>query len=203
MRLGEVCNPPQYGAAVAARPHDPSLPRYVRITDLTDDGRLRPDEIRSADPDEVMGFELHPGDLLFARSGATVGKTYLYHPKDGPCVFAGYLIRFQSYRDHADPRFLSLWTRSTAYEKWVASMFRAGAQPNINAAEYASMPIPIPSLREQRTIATAVNSLGDSIEAERRRSESLAALKVSASDVLLAGLVRVGGQITNRWGADS
>ena len=191
VRLGDVCSPPQYGAAAAARDHDPSLPRYVRITDLTDDGHLRPDDARSAAPREVTGFELLPGDLLFARSGATVGKTYMYQAEDGPCVFAGYLIRFQSHREQADPRFLSLWTHSLAYWKWVASMFRAGAQPNINAAEYASMPIPRPPLHEQRTIAETLRALDKSIEAGKRQCELLAASKTSAADALLTGQVRL------------
>ena len=96
VRLGDVCEPPQYGAAAPAIPFDPSLPRYVRITDITDDGRLRPDDARSAEPSQALGYELQAGDLLFARSGATVGKTYLYESSDGPCVYAGYLIRFQA-----------------------------------------------------------------------------------------------------------
>ena len=105
-RLGDVCRPPEYGAAAPARPFDASLPRYVRITDLTDDGRLKPDEIRSAEPLQVAGFELEPGDLLFARSGATVGKTYMHRSTDGPCVFAGYLIRFRALPQSVVPEFL-------------------------------------------------------------------------------------------------
>ena len=138
VRLGEVCERPEYGAGAPARPFDPALPRYVRITDITDDGRLRPDDARSADPSEVDGYELAPGDLVFARSGATVGKTYLHRQSDGPCVFAGYLIRFRALSDAALPEFLELWTRSDFYRRWVASMLRAGAQPNINASEYSS-----------------------------------------------------------------
>ena len=192
VRLGEVCSSPQYGAAAAARDHDPSLPRYVRITDLTDDGHLRPDETRSADPREVIGFELLPGDLLFARSGATVGKTYMYQAEDGPCVFAGYLIRFQPHRDQVDPRFLSLWTRSLAYWKWVASMFRAGAQPNINAAEYASMPIPCPQLHEQRAIADLLNGIEGAVKQAYEQCEGSKSLGASAADALLTGRLRMG-----------
>jgi len=193
-RLGEVCRPPEYGAAAPARPFDPSMPRYVRITDLTDDGRLRPEDARSADPDEVAGFELEPGDLLFARSGATVGKTYMYRDVDGPCVFAGYLIRFQSHREQADPRFLSLWTHSATYRKWVDSMFRAGAQPNINAAEYASMTIPLPPLPEQQAIADTVDAIDDAIQNYRMQTNNLQALKDAAAEALLTGRMRVRGK---------
>ena len=89
VRLGEVCQRPEYGAGASARPFDPALPRYVRITDITDDGRLRAGDARSADPSEVDGYELEPGDLLFARSGATVGKTYLHRQSDGPWFTRG------------------------------------------------------------------------------------------------------------------
>ena len=86
VRLGDVCESPQYGASAPGQPYDPELPRYVRITDLTEDGRLKLEDARSAEPLRVLGYELEPGDLLFARSGATVGKTYMYRSKDGPCV---------------------------------------------------------------------------------------------------------------------
>ena len=78
VRLGEVCDPPQYGASASARPFDLGLPRYVRTTDTTDDGHLRSDELASAEASQVFGYESTQGDLLFAGSGATVGKTYLY-----------------------------------------------------------------------------------------------------------------------------
>ena len=145
VRLGEVCAPPEYGASAPARAFDPHLPRYVRITDLTDDGRLRSEDARSAAPLQVEGYELEPGDVLFARSGATVGKTYLHRSKDGPCVYAGYLIRFRPLPNVILPELLELWTHSDSYYRWVAAMFRAGAQPNINAAEYSTLRVPLPS----------------------------------------------------------
>ena len=126
VRLGNVCGPPEYGATASAQPYNPLLPRYVRITDLTDDGRLRDDGLCSADPAQVNGYELRHGDLLFARSGATVGKSYLYHEIDGPCVYAGYLIRFRPVRERVLPEFLELITHSQPYYRWVGSMFRAG-----------------------------------------------------------------------------
>ena len=187
VRLGDVCSPPEYGATAAAIPFDPELPRYVRITDLTDDGRLRTEDARSAKPSEVNGYELEPGDLLFARSGATVGKTYLYNPQDGPCVYAGYLIRFRAMPSISLPEFLGLWTHSYGYHRWVVSMFRAGAQPNINAAEYSSMRIPLPTPNEQRTIAAMLGSMRDAIVRGQTQADVLRSLKASAADALLTG----------------
>jgi len=188
--LGEVCERPEYGAGAPAIAYDPRLPRYVRITDLTDDGRLRADEPRSADPVETAGFELQPGDLLFARSGATVGKTYLYREEDGPCVYAGYLIRFRAKSESVNPDFLELWTRGGLYERWVASMFRAGAQPNINATEYASLPLAVPNPSEQGQIVEVLAAIRERLDASRRALTRLAQAKAGLSDALLSGRIR-------------
>ena len=140
MRLGQVCEKPAYGASARAEPFDPTLPRYVRITDIDDAGRLLNDDPRSADPSQVLGYELVPGDFLFARSGS-VGRTYLYCTEDGPCVYAGYLIRFRPSPDQLLPRYLNHWTHSKAYWGWIASVARRGAQTNVNASEYSSLPL--------------------------------------------------------------
>ena len=190
VRLGEVCAPPEYGASASARPFDPKLPRYVRITDITDDGRLRKADVASADPSAVDGYELGPGDLLFARSG-TVGKTYLYRPEDGPCVYAGYLIRFRPLGEMASAEFLERFTRSQLYWRWVESMFRAGAQPNINAAEYSSLPVVLPPMKEQQAIAALLDGVDATIAEAKRERDGLQLLKESAANALLLGRVRV------------
>jgi type I restriction enzyme S subunit len=189
--LGNLCAPPQYGAGAPARPFDARLPRYVRITDLTEDGGLRPDEARSADPALVAGYELASGDLLFARSGATVGKTYLYRSEDGPCVFAGYLIRFRPVPGVVDPEFLELWTRSQFYERWISSMFRAGAQPNINASEYGSLPTPRAPLPEQKRIVEMSEAIRMRLQAEHATRAYLASIRTASADALLTGRLRV------------
>ena len=176
VQLGDVCAQPEYGANASARPFDASLPRYVRITDITDDGRLRSGDERSADSAKVDGYALSEGDLLFARSGS-VGRTYLYRPEDGPCVFAGYLIRFRPDPAVALPRFVEIYTHSGSYRRWVASMLRVGAQPNINAREYSSLPILLPALPEQRAIAAVLDSIDEAIkrtEADNRRHRTTA-----------------------------
>ena len=193
VRLGDVCEAPQYGASAAAQPYDPDLPRYVRITDLTDDGRLSPDEPHSADPDQVVGYELRDGDLLFARSGS-VGRSYLYRDKDGPCVYAGYLIRFKADTTRVLPSFLEGWTHSQAYFRWIATVARRGAQTNINAAEYASMPLPLPSVMEQQAIVGTLERVIDGITAVQIGTGVLKSMKVAMSNVLLTGKARAMGR---------
>ena len=187
VRLGDVCTPPEYGAAAASIPYAASLPRYVRITDITDDGRLRVEDKRSADPRQVEGYHLEDGDLLFARSGS-VGRTYLYQSQDGPCVFAGYLIRFCPLPDQAIPEYLEHWTHSDSYYRWIASVARRGAQTNINAAEYSSLPILLPPLSEQQAIAAVLDSIDDAIE----RTEAVITATERVRDALLHELLTRG-----------
>ena len=165
-----------------------------------EDGRLRTDDPRSANSSSVVDYELRSGDLLFARSGATVGKTYLYRSEDGPCVFAGYLIRFRVKPDVALAKFAEIYTRSSPYRRWVNSMQRAGAQPNINASEYSSLPIPLPPLPEQRAIATVLNIINETIECTRKDLARRRSFKLSISDALLEGRLSTRSQ---DWGMES
>lgn len=93
--LGQLArNNGEYGSGSAALEFTPDLPRYVRITDITDNGCLDPNSRASIDRKNAEGYYLQQEDLLFARSGATVGKTYLYDSADGECAHAGYVIKF-------------------------------------------------------------------------------------------------------------
>ena len=85
--------PMQYGANEAGITFDKTLPRYIRITDITSDGRLKQDNRLCIEDTVAKPYILQDGDLLFARSGGTVGKSFLYKQSYGNAAFAGYLIR--------------------------------------------------------------------------------------------------------------
>lgn len=143
--LGDIADQrPEYGANASACPRRGAMPRYVRITDIRDNGTLSDKEIVSLDSDDWQRYLLHDGDVLFARSGNTVGKTYIYRPDDGPCAFAGYLIRFQFRSGAVDPWFVFGVTRTAYYRGWVESHKRVAGQPNINGQEYSGLLIPKP-----------------------------------------------------------
>ena len=124
--------------------YDPQLPRYIRITDITDDGRLKSEDPRSAAPELAERYGLKPGDLLFARSGS-VGRTYRHRLGSESCVFAGYLIRFRPLPKVAHPEYLEHWTHSKSYYNWVASIARRGAQTNIKCHRIWDRPHPPPA----------------------------------------------------------
>jgi type I restriction enzyme, S subunit len=112
-----------YGANEAAELTDPDLPRYIRITDIREDGSLRDDTFRSIPEDVAAPHLLSEGHLLFARSGATVGKTFRYNSTWGRAAHAGYLIRARLDEDRADSRFVLHFTQSKPYWGWLLSNF--------------------------------------------------------------------------------
>lgn len=189
--LGAVCLAPgEYGCVATAEQRRTGWPRYVRITDLTEDGTLRPDSEMGVSPSVAQKAILHPGDIVFARSGATVGKTYLYDPVDGLCAFAGYLIRFRPDPTKALPEFIRWWAHSSLYWRWVKRTMREGAQPNINAREYAKAVLPLPSIEEQNSIVASIIAVDTEIKAERRCRQKLRQLRSGLAADLLSGRVR-------------
>ncbi len=183
-------NTGDYGSGAAARPYDPALPRYVRVTDILDNGRLSTDGVASISEEDARGYELEENDLLFARSGS-VGKTYLYRPSDGRCAHAGYVIKFKLDARRCEPRYVSHYVRSRSFWRWVGRTLRQGAQPNINAEEYAALLVPCPPIDEQRRIADALDTLDALIEIEKGRTGKLLALSQGVTDDLLTGRRRV------------
>ncbi|WP_026544397.1 restriction endonuclease subunit S [Arthrobacter sp. 35/47] len=160
--LRDLClGPGAYGVGLSATAYDPAKPRYIRITDIGEDGRLHSDmkSPTGVSKDWDKG-RIAPGDLLFARSGATVGKTYLCRREDDGAVFAGYLIRFQPDPERLNPLFAYEFTRSALYRSWVLSQQRAVAQPNINAKQYGeALRLPVPPLDLQNEFATRVTAV--------------------------------------------
>jgi len=150
---------PEYGANARATPLSPGQPRYVRITDIDDDGSLRPLGAVGIDLDEWEQYKLEEGDLLFARSGATVGKTYLHRSENGPSVFAGYLIRFRLDPAELHPLVAFGFTHTMAYRAWVGAKRRTAAQPNINGQEYASLRLPVPARSVQEYFASLCSNI--------------------------------------------
>jgi len=164
VKLIETClEKPEYGAGISAIEKNPKLPRYIRITDLNSNGSLRNSEWKSISEDDAKNYFLNEGDILFARTGATVGKTYLYQKKDGRCAFAGYLICFKPDNKNLDPEFLFHVTHSKFYWSWLLSIQTWGVQPNVNAEQYSNMPILLPSLPEQRKIVTILSNVDNLI----------------------------------------
>ncbi len=162
----------QYGSNTSATDYVAGSPRYIRITDINDDGSLN-DDIKSAETYDEK-YRVSINDILFARTGATVGKTYLH--EKGNAIYAGYLIKYQMNEDVMRPRFMKAYTHSSTYYDWVSKTQKIGAQPNISAAQYDSMPVIVPSIEEQDAFLAIYNQ-ADKSEFELRKSiESIGAV---------------------------
>jgi type I restriction enzyme S subunit len=121
----------------------------VRITDVDEDGKLRPETFRSLPVETAKPYLLNEGDVLFARSGATSGKTFLYESSWGMCAYAGYLIRARLNKRKINPRFLRFYTASENYWQWVSLAFIQSTIQNISAERYADLWVPVPPIEEQ------------------------------------------------------
>ena len=148
--------PLQYGANESAESTNPDWPRYIRITDIDEYGNLRDETFKSLDPQKANEYLLEKGDVLFARSGATVGKTYIFKEDYAAC-FAGYLIKAKCGKNLL-PEFLYLYTNSIQYENWKNSVFIQATIQNIGADKYSLLPIVVPSIEEQQKILDHVNA---------------------------------------------
>ena len=140
----------QYGSNTSATDYQEGKPRYIRITDINDDGSLN-DDIKTAEVIEDK-YKLIPGDIVFARTGATVGKTYMH--ETGNAIYAGYLIKYQMDESKMKPAFMKAFTHSKTYYNWVANSQKIGAQPNISAAQYDKMPVLVPQIEKQEEFLT-------------------------------------------------
>ena len=161
-KLGEICEIPMYGANVSAKEGNKDVDyRYIRITDIDDDGNLNSDW-KTAEKIEEK-YILKEGDILFARSGATAGKTFMYEEKFGKAIYAGYLIKFSPKTEIILPKYLISYTHTKTYIDWASSTRGGTAQPNINAQQYSALQIPVPSLSDQKKIVEQITALEEQI----------------------------------------
>ena len=161
-KLGDVCTNISYGMNAAATTYD-GTNKYLRITDIDESSNgLNLDKPTSPNAILEDKFRVKEGDLLFARTGASVGKSYLYRNTDGILYFAGFLIRFHIKK--AIPAFVYLQTQTSKYDKWVKVMSMRSGQPGINAEEYKTLEMTFPSLPEQQKIANFLSSIDTKIE---------------------------------------
>ena len=184
-----------YGANAAAEHDNPNWPRYLRITDFGLDGKLRDDTFRSLPPEIAKDYLVKPGDLLLARSGATVGKAFLVTSEIGQACHAGYLIRARPKGGLIDPGFLFAFTQSSAFSCWKDSVFIIATIQNISAEKYANLPVPSPPLEEQQKIVAHLDKttadIDASIDSARRQVEFMNEYRASLIAHVVTGKLDV------------
>lgn len=147
-----LVRPPQYGAQESGDLGEAGWPRYIRITDLTEHGELREGDVRRLHPAVARQYMLRDGDILLARSGATVGKGFRYRIEMGPACFAGYLIRIQADPSLVHSAYIDHWLRTEDYWSQIRSASVQSTIQNVNAERFASLLLPYASLDSQLAV---------------------------------------------------
>ena len=193
LRLRRILREPlQYGANESADCEDRDLPRFVRITDIDERGKLRDETFKSLPESDAGPFLLAAGDVLLARSGATVGKSFLYSPEWGRACFAGYLIRARLDEDVC----LALWfwyvCRSAAYWAHVSGSQIQATIQNVSAERYGELPVLLPPAGEQPAIVTFLDRETAKIGALVAEQERLIALLKEKRQAVISHAVTKG-----------
>ncbi|MCT7987563.1 restriction endonuclease subunit S [Laspinema olomoucense] len=166
-KLGSISEKPQYGLGASAIKFD-GKHKYIRITDIDENTHcFTPNPLTSPDSGISPDYQLQDNDLVLARTGASVGKSYLYKKEDGEIYFAGYLIRFRITK--ADAKFVYYLTLTEKYNKWVFINSMRSGQPGINAEEYSNFSFFLPCKKEQKKIVPFLTTIDHKIETLSRK----------------------------------
>ena len=165
--LAEVGNNFSYGMNAAAKAYD-GHNKYIRITDIDDNTHIYTGlDLVSPNADLELKYRVQENDILFARTGATVGKTYLYNKNDGILFFAGFLIRVNIPIDNS--YYVYEQTLTGRYLNWIRIMSQRSGQPGINAQEYGTYSFPYCCVKEQQKIAAILTTPDTAFELKEKR----------------------------------
>ena len=176
--FGDCCTGFDYGMNAASTQFDGEH-KYIRITDIDErTSEYMADGVVSPDAEIDEHYRVKENDILFARTGASTGKTYLFNPKDGRLYFAGFLIRM-NVSPQNNSRFVFYQTQTRRYKKWVQIMSMRSGQPGINSQEYSSYRCFLPKAEEQRKIAGLLTLIDQRISIQNKVIEDLICIKES------------------------
>ena len=177
-KLGDIADGFDYGLNAAATEFD-GKNNYLRITDIDDDTHFfKTDDLTSPNTDlsKADSYKLSEGDVLFARTGASVGKTYKYKTSDGKVYFAGFLIRAKIKPEY-DASFVYQNTLTDKYCMFIRVTSMRSGQPGVNAQEYQRFEIMAPPLQEQKKLGAFFANLDRNITLHQRKVKIILLLK--------------------------
>jgi len=162
--VGDFCENPQYGYTESAI-YEQVGPKFLRITDIQD-GKVDWDSVPYCDCPQPVKYLLKPNDIVFARTGATTGKSFLIN-ECPEAVFASYLIRIRV-KHSILPEYLYMYFQSPDYWRQIADEKKGTGQPNVNGQKLANICVPIPTLDEQRYIVVYLRKLEAHVDTLQR-----------------------------------
>lgn len=189
--IGEICCDTKYGVAAEAIPFD-GINKYIRITDIDDeDGHFVQGNLTSPSffmPIHILG----ENDLLIARTGASVGKSYLYNKQDGKLIFAGFLMKFNI--NKANPKLVFYKTMTSDYHDYIESESMRSGQPGVNIQQIKDYTVSLPkAIKEQQAIADALTKVDNLIMSLSKVIEKKKLIKKGTMQKLLSGEMRLDG----------
>ena len=160
-KLSEISinNKGYYGIGASSCEKKLDLPQYLRITDISDDGRIPSNLPTCIDKNEYSDYGnyiLNKGDLLLARTGNSTGRNHLYKKDDKNTVFAGFLIKFSLNDKLINPHYVGYYCQSKNYYNQIDAMITGSTRPNINAEQYGDLLIPVCDLTTQQHIVDTI-----------------------------------------------
>lgn len=195
VKLAEVSQSIHYGFTTKSS-KEVGGPKIVRITDIQDDA-VDWNQVPNCwiGGDEYKKYKLGEDDILFARSGATVGKTYRVGNNAPDAVFASYLIRIQLQKEKILPEYVSYYFHTQDYWRQIQKGQIGTGQPNFNGTKLSQLDIPLPTLEDQRRIIDQLNmaipEVNNMVSVAKRSIFSLEILKQSALRKAFAGELNV------------
>ncbi|HBF0312684.1 restriction endonuclease subunit S [Clostridioides difficile] len=198
-KLGNIVDKFQYGMNSSSKKFD-NINKYIRITDINENTN----KYISSNPVSPSGlledkYLVKENDILFARTGASTGKTYIYNKEDGKLYFAGFLIRANVIKSY-NSKFVFFQTLTEKYNRWVKVVSMRSGQPGINAEEYASYYVNIPSLKEQEKIASFFTLINKKIEKQSEKIELLKDYKKGMMKRIFSQKIRFKGYLNWKEG---
>ena len=174
--LIELCIPEKsamYGIPASAEEYDLNKIRYLRISDISDDGVLLNDDMKSVSSEGVEKYILKEGDIVFARTGNSTGRAYYHESKNGDLAYAGFLIKFSLDNKKVNPKYLRYYTVSNQYREWVENFSLGSTRGNLNAKSFSECPIPLPSRKAQDDLVKVLSDLDAKIELNNKINSEL------------------------------
>lgn len=193
-----LAEPLKYGANESGIEYQKDLPRYIRITDFSGEGKLSEDKKLSLPWEIGRHYLINDGDILLARSGATVGKSYQFKTsmsEEQAYCFAGYLIKATVNPEKILSDYLSLYLNSDCFLAWKSLIFNKATIENIGADKYSFLSVVVPSIEEQKNILEEVskhaNPLDKSMTKYFEQIQKLKEYKTTLINSAVTGKIKI------------
>ena len=166
----------KYGIPAPAIAYSNGKIRYLRISDISEEGTLVNTDKKSVESDDIEQYILEENDIVFARTGNSTGRAYLYDKRDGVMAYAGFLIKYQLDEHKVNPIYLRYFTLSTFYKQWVANLSVGSTRGNISAQTFADCPIVLPPRHQQDVLVETLSNIDAKIKLNRQINDNLEAM---------------------------